>query len=106
LWKLSEPKWSHLCQESKKEIKIEIMIAGRQWLMPIILATQEVEIRRITVQGQPRQKLRPYHKNTKHTKKGLVEWVVEVIELASMMSWVQTAVFPKKKKKKKRKKRN
>jgi hypothetical protein len=28
-----------------------------QWLMPINLDTQEVEIRRITVQGQPRQKV-------------------------------------------------
>jgi hypothetical protein len=29
--------------------------AGHQWLMPIILATQEVEIRRIEVQSQHRQ---------------------------------------------------
>jgi hypothetical protein len=28
---------------------------GRWWHMPIILATQEAEIRRITVQSQPRQ---------------------------------------------------
>jgi hypothetical protein len=28
---------------------------GHQWLTPIILATQEAEIRRIEVQSQPRQ---------------------------------------------------
>jgi hypothetical protein len=28
-----------------------------QWFMSVILATQEVEIRRIMVQGQPRQKV-------------------------------------------------
>jgi hypothetical protein len=30
-------------------------IAGRQWLTPAILATQEAEIRRIMVRSQPRQ---------------------------------------------------
>jgi hypothetical protein len=29
--------------------------AGRQWFMPIILATWEAEIRRMVVPGQPRQ---------------------------------------------------
>jgi hypothetical protein len=38
--------------------------------MPIILATQEAEIRRITVQSQPRQLVL---KKTHHKEKGLVE---------------------------------
>jgi hypothetical protein len=29
--------------------------ADGQWLTPVILATQEAEIRRIKIQGQPRQ---------------------------------------------------
>jgi hypothetical protein len=29
--------------------------ARRQWLMPVILATQKAEIRGITIQSQPRQ---------------------------------------------------
>jgi hypothetical protein len=31
---------------------------GHQWLTPIIIATQEAEIRRITIQGQPGQIVR------------------------------------------------
>jgi hypothetical protein len=41
---------------------------GGQWLMPVIPAIQEAEIRRIVVQRQP------YLKKTYH-KKGLVEWL-------------------------------
>jgi hypothetical protein len=40
--------------------------AGHQWLTPVIPATQEAEIRRITVQSQPRQIL----KKKPITKKG------------------------------------
>jgi hypothetical protein len=31
------------------------IVAGRQWLTPLILATQEAEIRRIAAQSQPKQ---------------------------------------------------
>jgi hypothetical protein len=33
------------------------MLAGCQWLIPVILATQEAEIRRISVQSQSEQKV-------------------------------------------------
>jgi hypothetical protein len=42
--------------------------------MPIILATQDAEIRRTAVQSQPRQIVRPYLEKTHH-KKVLVEWL-------------------------------
>jgi hypothetical protein len=32
--------------------------AGHQWLTPVILVTQEADIRRISVRTQPRQKVR------------------------------------------------
>jgi hypothetical protein len=34
---------------------LNVILPGTGWLMPIILATQEAEIRRITVQSQPGQ---------------------------------------------------
>jgi hypothetical protein len=37
-------------------LKIE-RLAGWQWLMLVILATQEAEIRRISVESQPRQRV-------------------------------------------------
>jgi hypothetical protein len=44
-------------------------------LTPVILATQEAEIKRIAVQGQPRQIfLKTLLGNTQH-KKGLMEWL-------------------------------
>jgi hypothetical protein len=43
--------------------------------MPVILATQEAEIRRITVQSQTRQIVHETLFQKTHHKKGLVEWL-------------------------------
>jgi hypothetical protein len=45
------------------------LLRFHQWLMPVILVTQEAEIRRITVWSQLRQKY--------STQKGPVEWLIE-----------------------------
>jgi hypothetical protein len=38
----------------RQRFNIKRLKTGCQWLLPVILATEEVEIRRITVQSQPR----------------------------------------------------
>jgi hypothetical protein len=45
--------------------------AGHPWLTPIIFASQKAEIRRITVQGQPREIIQEAlcQKHIAHTKK-------------------------------------
>jgi hypothetical protein len=52
------------------------MNARHQWLTPVILATQEAEIRRITFGSQPRQTV-PQDPILKKcfTKRGLAEWL-------------------------------
>jgi hypothetical protein len=43
--------------------------------MPVILATQEAELRKIEVRREPRQIVpRPYLKKSLH-KRGLLEWI-------------------------------
>jgi hypothetical protein len=41
----------------KPSSKTTLVRARRQWLTPVILATQEAEIRRIVVQSPPRQRV-------------------------------------------------
>jgi hypothetical protein len=51
-------------------------IAGGWWLTPVILATQEAEIRRIAVRSQASQ-IVPKTLSQKYlTQKGLVEWLM------------------------------
>jgi hypothetical protein len=54
----------------------KLLQSRRRWLMPVIVATQETKIRRITVQSQPQanNSRDPISKKTHH-KKGLVEWL-------------------------------
>jgi hypothetical protein len=51
-----------------------ILQAGSQWLTPVILASQEAELRKIAVGSQTWANTRPYLEKTQH-KKGMVEWL-------------------------------
>jgi hypothetical protein len=42
----------------KRQVQRRHLVAGHRWLTPVILATQEAEIRRITVRSQPWQAVR------------------------------------------------
>jgi hypothetical protein len=42
-------------QEGRKSLHLERQKARHWWLTPVILATQEAEIRRIVVRNQPEQ---------------------------------------------------
>jgi hypothetical protein len=45
-------RWREICVVSKTK---RLLQTGHWWLMPVVLATQEAEIRRLAVQSQPRK---------------------------------------------------
>jgi hypothetical protein len=71
-WKSSDHRLHHYHQDY---IKIKYLLGAGGWLIPVILATQDAEIR-IMVRTQPRQIVheKPYLRKTFH-KKRLAEWL-------------------------------
>jgi hypothetical protein len=71
------------------ELERSTHAAGHQWLMPIIQATQEAEIRRIArrteAEGQPGQIERPYLKDNQHKKRA--GGVAQMTECLSSKHW-------------------
>jgi hypothetical protein len=51
------------------------MFAGCWWFMPVILAPQEAEIRRITGQSQPKEIVCKTLSQKYQSEKGLAEWL-------------------------------
>jgi hypothetical protein len=66
------------------------LVLGIRWLTPVILTTQEAEIRRIMVQSQPGQIVQEtLSRKTLSQKMGLVEWL-KVKALSSSPSMTKT----------------
>jgi hypothetical protein len=57
------------------EAPITRSLARYRWLTAVIPATQEAEIRRITVQSQPGEIVRETLSQNTHHKKRLEEWL-------------------------------
>jgi hypothetical protein len=63
-----------IMEHFKHTHKKEDTVASHQWLMPVILATQKTEIRRIVVQSQPGQ-IDGETLSQKKKKKASQKWV-------------------------------
>jgi hypothetical protein len=66
-----------ISEETLRIILRTLNSAWYQWLIPVILATQEAEIRRIVVQSQCRQTVCESLSQKYPTRKGMVEWLKE-----------------------------
>jgi hypothetical protein len=69
-----------------------VHLSWELWLMPIILATQEADIRRIVVQSQPEQIVHETLSWKTLHKKGMVKWL-KVWVLSSNMSSEKKSMF-------------
>jgi hypothetical protein len=59
------------------DLEFSNVLARCWWLKPVILATQEAEIRRTTVQSQPGQIVRQtLSRKNSLQKEGLAEWLM------------------------------
>jgi hypothetical protein len=72
--------WKHRQKDTKLYVEPSLSLRNKMsarywWLTPIILTTQEAEIRRIMVQSQPRQIVYETLSWKYLTQKGLLEWL-------------------------------
>jgi hypothetical protein len=72
-FQVQSPEVKRHSHQGKNRNQVPHKKAKCQWLMPVILAIKEAEIRRIPVQSQTRH-TRSYLEKAHHNK-GMVEWV-------------------------------
>jgi hypothetical protein len=65
------------CSNTSTAKRKKVIFAECWWHMPIILATEEAEIRRITIQSQFRQKV---HESQSQKNPSQKKWLVECLK--------------------------
>jgi hypothetical protein len=75
----SKPGMVHTCNPSylggRGRRIMNLILACSCWLAPVILATQEAEMKRMVIQCQPKQIVHKTLSQKHPTQKGLVEWI-------------------------------